>query len=58
MFVKRVRSLPQLSLGEVIHSRGRDEVQVRYSDAKEFKAFAKKFKIMSDMRVSHMLCCI
>ena len=52
VYVKRIHSLKDVSLSEVIHSKSKEEVQVRYSNLKEFKAFAKHLKIMSDSRVS------
>ena len=52
VYVKRIHSLKEVSLSEVIHSKSKEEVQVRYSNLKEFKAFAKHLKIMSDSRVS------
>ena len=52
VYVKRIHSLKDVSLTEVIHSKSKEEVQVRYSNLKEFKAFAKHLKIMSDSRVN------
>ena len=50
----RVLALPVVGVSEVMsHSRPElKEVQVRYSNKKDFERIAKQLKIMPDLRVS------
>ena len=51
IFVKHVLDLKTATVSEILHGQGKEEVQVKYSSTKEFGAFAKRFKLMDDLKV-------
>ena len=58
-YVQHVLAVPSVDLNEVLHGNRPDvtEVQLRYSNIKEFEKYAKAVKIMYDLRVSIISYC-
>lgn len=53
-FVTRIHKLPSATLPEILAgSSSHAEVKLQYLNRKEFESFAKKLKVMSDLRVSN-----
>ena len=52
VFVDHVHALPSETLTQIQQSQSKDEVVIRYSSNKEFTNLAKKFGLMSDLKVS------
>ena len=52
VFVDHVHGLPSETLTQIQQSQSKDEVVIRYSSNKDFTNLAKKFGLMSDLKVS------
>jgi len=55
-FVSRVLALPTVDVADVISNRRMElkQVQVKYSNQKDFERIAKQLRIMTDFRVSEV----